>query len=1495
MRGCQSITANLAHFIGKKKPAPHPRRRSIEAYNQLFKAHQQIQAMGADTPTEMVFGVGVARWKYEGCRVNVPLIEQLAEVILEDNGTLIVKPRDTEPQLNLKVFHALDLPGTKGLQNEVAKSFQEIAKDPDRGFSPFEKSTFDSTLRSCAARLSSTGRYVPDDSGDGSRTADLPEPDDRLQITDTWVIYVRPRQENFREEDIQRIIDKVERAETEAELPACGLKFVEAPSDDIGGGLKIDLSGGRVGGGSAAWNPSDDGAEENDDAFFFPLPYNDDQIEIVRRLEQADGVVVQGPPGTGKTHTIANIICHYMATGRRILVTAKTAEALTALQEKIPESVRGLAISVIHNDREGASQLEAAVRILSNEAKQVNERLFLEQVEERERRIDALKKESTRIEAELRAFAEVNTGMISYGGREMQPMDLARELEEERPHHVWLDDRIGMAPDFDPRFDDTDLSEIAALRRHIGDDLDYAVTDIPAPVDLPDLARVLAAHTELGQISKIDQQAQSGELPYMVLSKDGALERARELKNWLFEFSELVDAIAAENWLLASYHRLSGLRPSEAPKLAALRMALEHWATLHSRGEVLILRSVSIAPDVDDVFDKAVADLAAGRQPYGLFSFLKGGLKAKIEQITIEGRKPSTADDWSVVADFRTWQKEVSAFVAKWNSLAAVVEGRPLPPEPAVAQGDLIRIGRLIGKLLAVSAESERRKQAILELFPYGIDAHAVLAHGQCDLLRQALMANLEKAELASATALKDQLAQLASERPLPFHSALRDFIENLGRSDVSRTAIAEAWQQIEKEATRLFAKQDAIKHLDGLVDKIRLSGAARWATRLRQERPGKVDDLTPQTWRASWEWARARGFIESLPDRARVRKLTQRLQEIEEETKRLFVDIVRLRTFIGLKQSMSPKVHTALAKFISAVSKLGKGTGKSAYRHRRVIRESVNDAADAIPCWILPEWRVSEQLPAEPCAFDLAIIDEARQSDITALTAIMRSKKVLIVGDDKQVSPDPVGVEDREIVQLRNTYLSGLPFADQMEPSTSLYELGTMVYPGKTIMLREHFRCVEPIIRFSSQFYDQPLVPLRIPSARERLDPPLIDIYVPHGTRNRRKQNLAEAQVIVDEIANVVTDPAFASRSIGVISLIGQDQAKRIYDMLVSELGAEIMERHKVLCGDAATFQGQERDIMFLSMVACPNQSVSQTSRRYQQRFNVAMSRARDRVVLVRSVAATHLRPGDLKLKVIEHMRNPMGQANIAKPKEILELCQSGFEKEFARRMLELGYRLHAQVPVAGYSLDFVIEGTDNARLAVELDGDKYHGPERWAQDIHRQKALERLGWRFWRCWGSNWVADPNDCLMDLKSMLDEMGIEPLGATAVAGSYTTHIEVPPPAPVREAEAVPVDTMVNGTASGLSEEPAPDGFAADLGPTVAVGDLVIIRYSDAPDRAIRVRLSDQENRPEAGIVSKLEPLGAALIGAGVDDEVQVQIGGVLRTAAIERIEKRPPM
>jgi AAA domain len=1220
-----------------------PRRRSIDFYNKMYQIYQRLIALGDDTPIELVFGVGIARWVIQNTRINVPVIEQLVEIELRENGSLHIRPRQTPPQLALKAFHVLEIEGSKAVQHDIGQQLERTVEDPDIGFSPFDKRSFEKILRACAARLSSTGVYHPDTLTDPDDRG-LPDADNILRLTDTWAVYVRQRSGDFRREDIARLINQVDQVETPDELPAPAVCFVIEPSDEVlyqSDFDGLDLSspelilpeqqsgpgsvGSRAGSSSSGAQTSADPAGGT---FFFPLPFNDDQVEIIRRLESKDstGVVVQGPPGTGKTHTIANIICHFLATRRRVLVTAKTPEALRALQEKIPDGIRDLAISVIHNDREGARQLQHAVQVLADEAKSLDARLVTNQIRERQSRLSELRRQIESIDSEVQRIAERNLSRLLYGDGDISPMELAKAIAEQRALYGWFPDSLTFDPQYAPKFTDAEIDEVRRLRRLLSSDICYSTHALPDPDAFPELPRVIAAHGELSRVQEIEDASRSGRIPYMKPNP----EAARRLRDWIVGFDAFMAEVQKEPWLLDIYHALLGRKAIEPGPLTALNQALLAWIELHRQGQEYDLLVLDCDHTADPTLDKALSELAAGRKPFGIFSMFRGGLKSKIDAIRIEGRSPSAPEEWVVVRAYREWQQEGYRFAGRWTGVARVIGAPALPSEWWEARSELLRLGRLIEHLHGFHRDVDVYRQAIKDLFPYGVDPERLLMDGDCRHVLDALNANLEKADLTAAVDLRQNLCGKAGQFDLPFYTALSEFCGNLGNPEISQASILEAYQQIVAEARRLHGLSDAFIRLDEIVALIARCGASKWADHLRNDLNINDERWTPLDWRAAWEWARGEGYLRSLGDREGFRALSIDRNAAEAEQQRLFAEVVRLRTFLGMKSTLTQRVQAALARFSSAIARLGRGTGKTAGRYRRIIQEAAFDAAQAVPCWILPEWRVAEQLPAELGAFDLVIVDEASQSDITALPAILRGTKVLIVGDDKQVSPTPIGIEDRKIVQLRTTFLAGLPFADHMDPATSLYELAGMIYPGRTIILREHFRCVESIISFSSRFYPKPLIPLRLPAASERIDPPLIDIYVPFG-RKIRDINEAEVDVIVSEITKTVGDPSFVGRSIGVISLIGNAQANRIYTRLIAELGTETIEKHRIMCGNAATFQGQERDIVFLSMVTCPDSAIAQTSRIYEQRFNVAASRARDRMVLIRSVAASDLRPGDL------------------------------------------------------------------------------------------------------------------------------------------------------------------------------------------------------------------------------------------------------------------------
>jgi len=196
----------------------------------------------------------------------------------------------------------------------------------------------------------------------------------------------------------------------------------------------------------------------------------------------------------------------------------------------------------------------------------------------------------------------------------------------------------------------------------------------------------------------------------------------------------------------------------------------------------------------------------------------------------------------------------------------------------------------------------------------------------------------------------------------------------------------------------------------------------------------------------------------------------------------------------------------------------------------------------------------------------------------------------------------------------------------------------------------------------------------------------------------------------------------------------------------------------------------------MFLSMVSGPNEVGAPLSRdAFRQRFNVAASRARDRMYLVRSVGLDHLSKADqLRRSLIMHFATPYVQDEV-RVGDLRSLCESPFEREVYDELSQRGFWVTPQVKVGQYRIDFVVEGRNDARLAVECDGDKYHGADKWAEDMQRQRTLERAGWVFWRCFGSAFYRNRKEVVEDLLAVLAERGIEPIGAEGAPRSV--HVE----------------------------------------------------------------------------------------------------------------------
>jgi superfamily I DNA and/or RNA helicase len=73
--------------------------------------------------------------------------------------------------------------------------------------------------------------------------------------------------------------------------------------------------------------------------------------------------------------------------------------------------------------------------------------------------------------------------------------------------------------------------------------------------------------------------------------------------------------------------------------------------------------------------------------------------------------------------------------------------------------------------------------------------------------------------------------------------------------------------------------------------------------------------------------------------------------------------------------------------------------------------------------------------------------MDEASQSDIREVPALLRGKKILVVGDDKLVNPTAAFIENGKIDRLEHGFLKGQPFKTLLLPGASL--LVDQTYPS--------------------------------------------------------------------------------------------------------------------------------------------------------------------------------------------------------------------------------------------------------------------------------------------------------------------------------------------------------------------------------------------------------------------------------------------------------------
>ena len=1352
-----------------------PRRKTILRYNQVFALYQAMASDGAETPIELVWGMGVALWHKEDSRnsLKYPLITQACEITLNRlTFELEIRPRQADARIELDCYCELEIP--PGVQ-QLETFWKTTAATREKRVNPFEVSTFEPILKEAAARLDPNGTYVrmDDDSA-------LPLATDQLQITSAWVLFARRRTASVFLEDVSRLKENVHQAPT---LPPVTQSFVVRGDSEVR--IKDDQP---IRGLLSSDAPA--GATE----LYFPLPYNDEQVSIHQKLEHDDGVVVQGPPGTGKTHTIANIIAHYLAMGKRVLVSSKGETALTEVVNKLPQRIRPLAVALLSNEREGMRAFEHSIQTIASTVSNLDPRHTEQEIARLENHINRIHAEISKVDLTLREHASQHMKTFSFRGSRSTPAEIARYVIENQDRFAWFDDDVPPDGETNQHLSDTDIDALRQARIRVGGDLCYLDTILPDPDGFPAWQELSGIHRDLVRAKSIDTDVQRGAILPLVDSQPETYDEAVVLLEFLNRRAALQTKVAAGPGvgLDGVSARISGLDPDDT-LLVALQKACDDVNELDTARRSHLTRAVvfpSGAEDDED-FHAAVERLKDGKSAFAL-PIGKAAARKLIANVTVLGSIPSTREQWEHVHDAVNWRLSARTCLARWNSIAGEfgIETQKGELDDAFRMAAVLQAQIMDLHTLAFEYDA-KLSDGIHRVFGDG-SRLSLDQKGENFIARvtTALRIHIGRRDLDAKLTRLEDLRQRLVDCSGPVIEEFKNFLAvRIGDEREDELHLQKQWLSLQAKLIWLGSIKPSLDQIALISAKIAECGGPRWSNRIQTlSAKGNNDPVVPTDWREAWEWRRGVNLLNSLEGHHEQRNLFAERQARTSSLARCYQEIVAEKSWLNVFHQSPPDVRQDLQKYLNAVQAMGTGAGLRAERYRKHAQEAMRHAYRAVPCWVLPQWRVCETIPAEIGLFDLVIIDEASQSDISALPVLLRGKKLLIVGDHKQVSPSAIGVPEERIRDLNRRFLTNQPFYSEMTPEKSIYDLARVVFAGNSVMLKEHFRCVPAIIEFSNrEFYQNEIKPLRIPHADERLDPPLIDVYVKGGYR-KGDINDPEARAILMEIQAILRDRTLSGRSIGVVTLLGTEQAAHIQKLITTHISPIDVVERSIAIGPPPVFQGRERDIMLISMVLGPGDQAAQNRADQHQRFNVALSRARDRQYLFHSVDRSAFAENSPNGLLMRHFTEPF-RKSVRNSQVLRECCESDLELIMFDELTKRGYRFEPQVSCGVFRIDFVVEGRQGRRLAIECDGDRFNGPEQWAEDMMRQRILERAGWTFWRCFASSFFMFRERVLADLFSTMSRLQIEPLGSDSVDNTVWVSSKEVDPYAVHEEES----------------------------------------------------------------------------------------------------------
>ncbi|TYO92792.1 AAA domain-containing protein [Desulfallas thermosapovorans] len=1318
-----------------------PARQAMKIFERFYDLYVWLQK--ESERYELVIGDGVLNWRCSNINIHHPVL--LQRVQLEFNPDIpefSVIETDHGSELYTAVFQSItDVDG-----REIAHSRNELSEN---NYHPLGGEVTAGFFKRLVNRLSSKGEYI----GEGVPGKDADEP----KIGRSPVLFLRTRTFGFATA-IESVLE---------DLPQ---------RENINGSLYS-----VVGVGSDFASEREEGAADKsltEQEILLSKIANREQIEIVKRLEKHNAVLVQGPPGTGKTHTIANLLGHLLAQGKSVLVTSHTTKALRVLRRQVVKELRPLCVSVLNNDSVSRKQLEDSVETIV-------EWLSSFDALQLERKAQELTKQRNKVLAELNKLRQelLNACYDEYkdvvvNGVGYPPSDAARIVSKGFGQNDWIPSPVT-------------LGAPLPISQHEAVEL-YRTNISVKPEDEIELGGILPKPQDLvipedfKQLVKEINELSTLNLPYRedLWNEACACKIPDEINSLSKRMIKAVEALNDEKWnlaIIAAGYKGGAHRVPWESLLKKINEVVDAAAQIQ---EIIYKYQPKVSDrySLDEqasIADQIVSHLSSGGK-FGLLTFLRHSKwKNFIESSSVSNKTPSAIEHFKALRDYIQLLQLREELTGRWDMQVSVL-GAPVleelkqPPEEIAAQYSI-----LIKNCL--DWHNTVWEPLVKELISYGFRWDMFIneqppnlnPYGELIKLKKAVAGPLEKildyrAKYIRYTQIKNDLDKM--RRTLEVTGGNGEGAQLTSRilNAVSRRD-PELYKQAFQRLVDLYGRRSDLQLRREILERIDKVAPA-WSAAIRERQAPHDAGALPGDIETAWLWRQLHDELEKRAQTSLI-DLQQKIERLSTELRRITKELIKNKAWAAQLRRITLHEKQALEGYLNIMKRIGAGTGKRVPRLRAEARRKTSECREAVPVWIMPLARVAENFDPRFARFDVIIIDEASQCDLMGLIAMYMAQQVIIVGDHEQVSPAAVGQKLDVVEQLINEHLQGIPNNILYDGQRSVYDLAKESFGG-TICLLEHFRCVPEIIQFSNKLsYNWRIKPLR-ETSQVNLKPHVIAYRVKDAVAEN-KVNKEEALTIASLIVAAIEQPEYENKTLGIISLVGDEQAMEIEKQLRLHLPENEFERRRIICGNAAHFQGDERDVMFLSVVdSCDNPPLKMRGPgyldMYKKRYNVAASRACDQMWVVHSLdPRTDLQAGDLRRQLIEHAENPQVIMNEYESAE--KDTESDFEKEVMLRLISAGYKVTPQWKAGYLRIDLVVEG-NGSRLAVECDGDRYHTIENLEEDMARQAILERLGWTFVRIRGSVFYRDPDKAMQPVFDRLNELGITPQGADSNLG-----------------------------------------------------------------------------------------------------------------------------